>query len=222
MNERILIVEDDSNISELIGTALTDGGYTVLCAYSGTEALLLLERESFDLIVTDLMLPGISGEEIVKKVGCKTPVMVVSAKIGIDDKVSNLLNGAVDYLTKPFSTRELLARVAVQLRKNSAVLKTRSDEVFIDEQLNTAFAADVPLRLTKTEYAILHVLISNPSGIFSKSRLIDLISDDSEVWESSINVHICNLRKKIFDACGKNYIETVWGIGYRFLPSKKS
>lgn len=222
MNKSILIVEDDPNVSELIETTLSEKGYAVKCAYSGTEAMLLLEKSEYDLIITDLMLPGTNGEEIVKFIGGRTPVIVVSAKAGIDDKVNNLLNGAADYLTKPFSPDELAARVEVQLRKNSAAAPARFDEVYIDGALNTAFAGGVPLKLTKTEFALLSVLLSAPKRIFSKSQLIELTSCNIDVWDSSFNVHICNLRKKLSDANGKNYIEAIWGIGYRFLPDKKS
>lgn len=222
MNKRILVIEDDSDISGLIGTALTDSGYFVSYAYSGTEALLLLEKSNYDLIVSDLMLPGISGEEIVKKFGADIPIIIVSAKAGIDDKVNNLLNGAADYLTKPFSSEELLARVQVQLRGKKQSAITSCDDVYIDAELNTAFACGEPLRLTKTEFSILKTLITNPNRIFSKSQLIELISDNCEIFESSLNVHISNLRKKLNEICGKNYIEAIWGIGYRFLPDKKS
>lgn len=222
MDKRILVIEDDPDLSGLIGTALESNGYLVGYAYSGTEALLVLEKASFDLIVSDLMLPGIGGEEIVKKYGAEIPIIIVSAKVGIDDKVNNLLNGAVDYMTKPFSSEELLARVQVQLRKKQPATVARCDDVYIDAELNTAFAGGEPLRLTKTEFSILKILTANPNRIFSKSQLIDLVSDNCEIWESSVNVHISNLRKKLHEACGNNYIEAIWGIGYRFLPDKKS
>lgn len=222
MNKKILVIEDDPDISGLIGTELERSGYSVDRAFSGTEALLLLERSSYDLIISDLMLPGINGEEIVKRFGAAIPIIIVSAKVGIDDKVNNLLNGAADYLTKPFSSEELLARVQVQLRKNPSATVARCDDVYIDSELNTAFAGGEPLRLTKTEFSILKILLGNPSRIFSKSQIIELVSDNCDIWESSVNVHISNLRKKLNEACGKNYIEAIWGIGYRFLSDKKS
>lgn len=222
MDKKILIIEDDTDISKLVASMLENNGYITDCAYSGTEALMLLEKNDYGLIISDLMLPGISGEEIVKKTGDRIPIIIVSAKIGIDDKVNNLMNGAVDYITKPFSPEELLARVAVQIRRSNAPSAAGNDKIYIDKGLNTAFADGIPLRLTKTEFALLKIFLDNSKRIFSKSQLLDAVSDKCDVWESSINVHICNLRKKLFDASGENYIEAVWGIGYRFLPDKKS
>lgn len=223
MRGKVLVVEDDCDISEIIGSTLVENGYGVDYAYSGTEAIMLYEKSQYDLMILDLMLPGLSGEEIVKRVGDSMPVIIVSAKIGIDDKVNNLLNGAADYLTKPFNKGELLARVAVQMRKAASGSGTvkRYGDVYIDVNLNTAFAGGTPLKLTKTEFAVLNILISNPKRIFSKAQLADCASDGvNEVWESSLNVHVHNLRKKIFDACGKTYIEAVWGIGYRLHCEK--
>lgn len=222
MDKKILVIEDDPDISGLIGAELERNGYVVDRAYSGTEALLLLERSSYDLIISDLMLPGVGGEEIVKRYGAAVPIIIVSAKVSIDDKVNNLLNGAADYITKPFSSEELLARVQVQLRKKQQACATGCDDVYIDDELNTAFACGRPLRLTKTEFSILKLLIANPNRIFSKSQLIEHASRSGEIFESSLNVHVSNLRKKLNELCGKNYIEAIWGIGYRFLPDKKS
>ena len=117
--KRILIIEDDMQIGNLEQEVLGQHGYACIRAYSGTEALLLLERDQPDLVLLDLMLPGLSGEEVLRKIGAY-PVIVVSAKAGVDDKVALLLGGAQDYITKPFSTKELLARVQVQLRRAGA------------------------------------------------------------------------------------------------------
>ncbi len=220
---KILVVEDDTDISELIGTILTENGYFVDFAYSGTEAMLLFEKNGYDLLILDLMLPGMSGEEIVKKIGEIVPIIIVSAKSELDDKVHNLLNGAVDFLSKPFYRDELLARVAVQFRKKTRVndSKLRYESVYIDTELNTAFAGDIPLKLTKTEFGLLYTLLKNPRRIFSKAQLAESLSDSGhDVWESSLNVHICNLRKKLFDACGIIYIEAVWSLGYKFAVDK--
>ncbi len=221
MPKKILVVEDDKDIGDLIENILVTNGYSVCRAYSGTEALLVVRQNKFDLIMLDLMLPGLNGEDVIKDLKVTVPIIVVSAKASIDDKVSNLLNGASDYITKPFNSNELLARVQVQLR--NATQPTNElcyESVYIDSELNVAYADEKPLKLTKTEFAILNVLIKNPKKIYTKSQLADLISENGDIWESSLNVHIHNLRKKIFEACGKNYIEAIWGMGYRFQVNK--
>ena len=160
MKKLILIVEDDPDIGNLIQSALTDAGFDTKRAYSGTEAMLLIESGRFDLILLDLMLPGMSGEEIVKKVGTSIPIIILSAKAGLDDKVNNLLGGAVDYITKPFQREELLARIQVQLRQNEGRRQSLSfGKVYINDELNTAFAGVTPLKLTMTENSILRLLI---------------------------------------------------------------
>ena len=215
--KQILIVEDDIDIGNLIEGLLRGEGYQTARAYSGTEALLLVERNTYELVLLDLMLPGLSGEEILAAIGDKTPVIVVSAKASTEDKVQNLLNGAADYITKPFEGAELLARVRVQLRKIPENQELTFDAVRLDEEKNVAFAGGEALKLTKTEFEILRILLARPKQIFSKAQIASRISESGqEVWESSLEVHISNLRKKIFEKCGKKYIEAVWGIGYRF------
>lgn len=222
MKKRILLIEDDIDIGDLIQSSLTEAGYQIKRAYSGTEGLLLINQNSFDLILLDLMLPGINGEEIVNQIGMNIPIIIVSAKAGLDDKVNNLLNGAVDYITKPFYSEELLARVQVHLRQPTAKNNVYSfGHICVDNDLNTAFADGKPLKLTKTEYAVLKILIKSPKRIYPKTQLADLVSENAhEVWETALNVHIHNLRKKIYDACGVYYIETIWGMGFRFYDEK--
>ena len=136
MMKKILIIEDDTQIGNLEQEVLEQQGYTCLRAFSGTEAVMLLEREKPDLTILDLMLPGLSGEEVLKRIR-QIPVIVVSAKAGVDDKVALLLGGAQDYMTKPFSTKELLARVEVQMRKTNAALSERysAGDIVIDSVL---------------------------------------------------------------------------------------
>lgn len=213
----IAIIEDDEYISGLLTEALTDEGYAVLKAYSGTEAMMLLERKRPDLILMDLMLPGMSGESLLPH--CKgIPVIVVSAKAAVDDKVKLLLDGAVDYMTKPFQVKELLARVAVRLRETqkpeTAIL--RAGELRMDTMTREAWAGETPVHLTRTEFAILKILIQNPTQVVSKSALLDKISSDTpDCGENSLKVHISNLRKKLKTAGGREYIESVWGIGFK-------
>lgn len=190
----------------------------MLRAYSGTEALLLLSQRHPDLILLDLMLPGLSGEEILPKLS-GIPVIVVSAKAGLDDKVNLLLEGASDYITKPFETKELLARITVQLRKASIPFD-HTELMFEDLCLNTetyqVMADGMAVRLTKTEFAVLKLLMQNPFQVITKTRILDLISEDTpDCMESSLKVHVSNLRRKLREITGKDYIEAVWGIGFK-------
>lgn len=213
----IAIIEDDEYIGGLLTEALTEEGYGVVRAYSGTEALMLLEKKRPDLILMDLMLPGLSGENLLPR--CKgIPVIVVSAKAGVEDKVKLLLDGAVDYVTKPFHVRELLARIEVRLREaqepETAIL--RADGLRMDTVTREVWAGESPVHLTRTEFAILKILMLNPTQVISKSALLDKISSDTpDCGENSLKVHISNLRKKLKTAGGREYIEAVWGIGFK-------
>ncbi len=214
----ILIVDDDVHIGDMLSVVLTKEGYAVLRAYSGTEALMLLTAQTPDLILLDLMLPGLCGEELLPRIK-DIPVIIMSAKLDIDSKVSLLLGGAVDYVTKPFNTKELLARISVALRRSStARALLHHDVITLNSYSHTVTVADSELKLTRTEYAILKCLMQNSSQAVSKSRLLDLIClDTPDCTESSLKTHISNLRKKLRDASGKDYIEAVWGIGFRLI-----
>lgn len=214
---KILVVEDDNAIHLLLKELLEKENYKVLDAYSGTEALSIIEKEKFDLILLDLMLPGINGEEIVKKAKSLAPIIVISSKVSSEDKVNNLLNGASDYITKPFDKNELLARIQVQLRKNNYqndALKYKNIELLKDNR--TLKIGDNKIHLTKTEYAILKQLLLTPDKVITKSKLLELISFDTEDCdENSLKVHISNIRKKIRKFTETEYIESVWGIGFK-------
>lgn len=202
--KKILIVEDDISIHNIISEILAKENYLNFNAYSGTEAMLLLEKEKYDLIILDLMLPALNGEEIIKQVK-DTPIIVLSAKTSSTDKVNCLLSGANDYITKPFDTNELLARIKVQLRNNKEpniqeTLKYKELELLNDN--HTLVIAEQKVSLTKTEYAILKQLLLNPRQVIPKNQLLDLISLDTEDCnEFSLRVHISNLRKKIRNFC---------------------
>ena len=214
--KKILIIDDDVKIGDLEQEVLEQAGYYCQRAYSGTEALLCLEHTRPDLILLDLMLPGLSGDELLGKIR-RIPVIVVSAKAGIDDKVSLLLGGAQDYITKPFSTRELLARVEVQLRKAVTPLSDvfRYKGLMMDTASHAVTAGEQPVLLTKTEYAILKLLIQNPEQVIAKSVILDRISEDTmDCTETSLKTHMSHLRSKIREAGGKDYIKSVWGIGF--------
>ncbi len=216
--KHILVIDDDIHISDMLFEILSKEGYKVSRAYSGTEAILFLSNQTPDLILLDLMLPGLGGEEVLKKINA-SPVIVLSAKSDINDKVNLLLGGAADYITKPFDTDELLARISVQLRKN--VSENKSDKLIFDDIIlnKSKFSVtvnDKAVKLTKTEYAILKLLMENPKQVITKSIMLDRISEDTpDCVESSLKVHISNLRKKLKEVSDKNYIEAVWGIGFK-------
>ncbi len=214
--KKILIVEDDVSIHSALEELLQEANYKTYNAYSGTEAMLLLEKEKYDLILLDLMLPAINGEKIIEKVN-DTPIIVLSAKISSEDKVNCLMAGACDYITKPFDSKELLARIEVQLRpkvKSPRILKYKELELLNDNR--TLLVCSKRISLTKTEYAILKQLLLNPTQVITKNKLLDLISVDTEDCdENSMRVHISNLRKKIRNYTENEYIESIWGIGFK-------
>lgn len=216
----IAVIEDDEHISNLLEESLTREGYEVLRAYSGTEALYLLEKYRPDLILLDLMLPGLSGEELLPRLA-QIPVIVVSANVRLEDKVRLLMDGAVDYVTKPFQIPELLARIAVQLRRTdnpplAPVLEAGPLRLDITSHILTL--EDTPVRLTPTEYAILKLLLQRPGQVIARSVLLEHISWDTlDCSESSLKQHISNLRGKLRKVDGHDYIEAVWGIGFRLV-----
>lgn len=169
--KNILIIDDDIHIGNVLEEVLIKEGYSVSKAYSGTEALFFLKQSKPDLILLDLMLPGLNGEDVLPQIK-GIPVIVVSAKVDIDSKVNLLLGGAVDYVTKPFNTKELLARIAVQLR-NVTISSTASVMTFDDIILNTDThiinIGTKEIKLTRTEYAILKLLMQNPTQVITKS-----------------------------------------------------
>lgn len=217
--KNILIVEDNIDIHNLIREVLEKEHYRVLSSYTGTEAMRIIENERIDLILLDLMLPEINGEEIVKKVK-DTPIIVISAKISTEDKVNVLLNGANDYLTKPFNVEELLARIQVQLRIDNKKEKnedlTYKDMRLSKEDVHTLHIKEKSIYLTKTEYAILKQLLLSPKNVVTKTKLLEQLSEDSLYCdESSLKVHMSNIRKKIKTVTTDEYIEAVWGIGFK-------
>ena len=221
--KKILVVEDDVDIHNLIKSVLEKERYEINSAYSGTEAILLIEKNDIDLILLDLMLPGLTGEEIIKKV-TNIPIIVISAKISSEDKVNILSNGANDYITKPFDTNELLARVKVQLRINKKEQNTKLiyKDMVLDKAAPILYIKKEKINLTKTEYIILKQLLLNPKQIITKTKLIQILNEDNKINfatqicdENSLKVHISNIRKKIRNVTTDEYIESIWGIGFK-------
>lgn len=219
----IAIIDDDVQIGDVLTKILENEGYGVIRAYSGTEALCLLSRKKPDLVLLDLMLPGLSGEEVLPQIK-NIPVIVISAKVDVQDKVNLLLGGAVDYMTKPFDPDELLARIVVGLRKAEIADDSTAlivDDLTLDASSQEVTAGNQPVKLTRTEFAILKLLMMHPKRAISKSVLLDRISIDTpDCTERSLKQHISNLRKKLQEATGRDYIETVWGIGFKLTEYK--
>lgn len=215
---RILIIDDDCYIGDMMEEVLRRENYQVMRAYSGTEALLVLAKTRPDLVLLDLMLPGLKGEEVLPKIK-GIPVIVVSAKVDVTDKVKLLLGGAADYITKPFDISELLARITVQLRKASSQVEAnvlRYQEIILHLDTHIASVENREVKLTRTEYAILKMLMQNATQVITKSQLLEQISMDTpDCTDSSLKMHVSNLRRKLRDINGQDYIEAVWGIGFK-------
>ncbi|MDO4276975.1 MAG: response regulator transcription factor [Eubacteriales bacterium] len=229
--ERILVIEDDGDISRLLCRILSNAGYSVIPAFSGTEAQLRLEKEVPDLILLDLMLPGITGEELLGFIRnehkLKVPVIILSAKSGLEDKVGTMTMGADDYITKPFEPEEVLVRVLAVLRRcrgtgsgkegcaredllqyKNLLMKPSSRTVTVKEQ---------EISLTNSEYDILYVLMEQPEKVFSRETLYEKVWKNGYYGEdNTVNVHVSNLRRKIAAVDKEQeYIKTVWGIGFK-------
>jgi DNA-binding response OmpR family regulator len=225
MEVRILVVEDDADINRILCRYLEKEQYQVVAAFSGTEAKLQLTINNFDLILLDLMIPGITGEELISYIRTfsETPIIVISAKSALEDKVNALKNGADDYMIKPFERDEVLARVNAILRRSKRsrpkatgesdytlkhlVLKPASREVSVKGHL---------ISLTAYEFDILQLLLQYPDRVFSKDQLYQDIWKTGYYGEdNTINVHMSNIRRKIKEHDDDSYIKTVWGIGFK-------
>lgn len=220
--DQILIVEDDGNINQLLFEALTKEGYFCEQAYSGTEAKRLLAGGQYALVLLDLMLPGMPGEEVLASLReeDQTPVIVLTAKDQLDDKVDLLKGGADDYVTKPFNIEEVLARVQVQMRRKSQEAPSQTlsykDMVIHKDTFQIEIRGVELPKITKQEFAILELLLRHPKKVFSKEEIFEYAWDEVYMGETkTLDVHISNIRKKIKQVTDEGYIETVWGIGYR-------
>lgn len=214
---KILIVEDDNTIHDMVKEYLNKRGFQCEHAYSGTEALLVQKQENCDLILMDLMLPGLDGKQALTKIKKEydVPVIIVSAKNTIEDKVSLLAIGADDYITKPFALEELEARINVQLRKHHT---DKDDRIIVQNLIlypdqRTFQIDDTKVSLTKHEYHIMELLMQYPKRAFSKKDIYEYAWDDIYAADDkTVSVHISNIRNK---CKGRDIIETVWGIGFK-------
>lgn len=224
---KILIVEDDVNINNLLKEALSGNGYTCGQAFSGTEAALWLEKESWALVLLDLMLPGMTGEEVLGMIRRQgdVPVIVLTAKDAMEEKLELLTNGADDYITKPFDIKEVVARAQIQLRhagREQAPNRISYGEISLDKGTHQIRIGGKELEhLTRQEFAILELLLEHPGQVFSKEAIFTYAWQEEYMGETkTLDVHISNIRKKLKSLTDKEYIQTVWGIGYRLQTSR--
>lgn len=232
--EKILIVEDDASNNQMLKDYLESHGYACTQAYSGSEGKLLFSMEEYDLVLLDLMLPGIPGEELVSLFSEKAPVIVLSAKSGTDSKVEVLSAGAEDYLCKPFDLPELLVRIQVQLRRRKAAgsgpvsdvqseaASEREGKTYtyrdwtLTPDTQEMIACGEPVELTRHEFLIMELLIRNPRRVFTKQMIYEYAWGEEYLAEDkTINVHISNIRSKLKKSGTDAYIQTVWGIGFK-------
>ncbi len=217
----ILVVEDDAKTAELVSLYLTHAGHRVSSERSGSRAIERLSTESFDLLLLDIMLPGASGLEIARRAreSTSTPIIFLSARTIEEDRLHGFSVGADDYITKPFSPRELVARVDAVLRRTppAGEKQLRYEDIVLDQKRHTAIVAGVPLDLTPSEFTVLAALLARPGFVLSRAELLEqLPGDGSRALDRIVDVHVSNLRRKLVGgALGLGYIDTVVGVGYR-------
>lgn len=222
----ILVIEDEASINQLLCELLIEAGYEVKSAYSGTEGKLRLEMEPFDLIMMDLMLPGMTGEELIKEVRKLKvmPIIVVSAKIGMDTRIEVLKSGADDFIAKPFNNEEVIARVEAQLRRYQVFSHSEQKKSILEYKnlkldLDTfkAYVKGKEVELTAREFKILKTLMLQPKKVFTRANLFESVWEEVYMGDdNTINVHISNIRSKLGKTDStQDYIDTVWGIGFK-------
>ena len=221
----ILVVEDDPDINRLLCRILTDGGYDVRPAFSGSEAVLWAEQYEYDLVLLDLMLPGLTGEEFIAQMRRKKtmPILVLSAKAGLEDRVNVLRLGADDFISKPFDNAEVLARVEAQLRRYrqfsvpaEAGEVLRLGDLVLDREAVRVTAGGKDVALTAREFEILALLLSHPKKVYTREQLYENVWGGEYMGDdNTVNVHISNLRSKLGKVSDREYIKTVWGIGFK-------
>jgi DNA-binding response OmpR family regulator len=221
--KKILIVEDDIHISEMLCLLLRQNGYAPVAAYSGTEALLALPQGGFSLVLLDLMLPGKTGEEVLDELRAASsiPVIVLTARTDKETTIKLLRLGADDYIAKPFDNNELLARIDVQLRRTALsqpeIEQIKYKDITLDLDGYDAFSDGKKAGLSKREFEILQLMMSHPHKVFTKNNIYESVWG-GEFWgdDNTINVHISKLRAKLQAISPDiDYIQTVWGIGFK-------
>ena len=224
LNKNILIVEDDDAINKLLSDIVSEQAYNTQSAYSGTEAMLYINNGQYDLILLDMMLPGLSGEEVLKNINEMgvSPVIIISARDAQDVKISALRLGADDYITKPFDVEEVSARIESVMRRFNRMSQPVSNilvhkDIVLDFDKKTVAVNNRKLSLTAREFTILYTLMSNPEKVFSKANIFESVWNETfHGDDNTVNVHMSNLRNKLSEAAGQaDYIETVWGMGYK-------
>lgn len=225
-NINILVAEDDVDINGLLCNILNREGYNVRGTYSGTEAKMCLEQQKYDIVLVDLMLPGISGEALITEIRKVKimPIIVISAKTAQEDKINVLRIGADDFICKPFDIYEVIARVEAQLRRYTEFSSSKEKEnklkyknIILDIEAREVLVNNKVLSLTVREFKILELLMSNPKKVFTRSNLFESVWNDEFLGDdNTINVHISNLRSKLAEEDSETkYIQTVWGIGFK-------
>lgn len=221
----ILIVEDDNDINALLCDVVRSSGYRAQPAYSGTEAILYLQQQRWDMVLLDLMLPGLTGEEVLAKIREQqhVPIIIISAKLEQQTKVDVLRAGADDYITKPFDIEEVSARIDSHLRRIRVLNQPSIAKVLVHKDLALDMEAkqvkvgDMEIAFTAREYAILALLMSSPKKVFTKANVFESVwHEEFHGDDNTINVHMSNIRSKLAHANpNEEYIETIWGMGYR-------
>ncbi|NCB41140.1 MAG: response regulator transcription factor [Clostridia bacterium] len=221
MSARILLIEDEEKLARFVELELTYEGYQVTKAFDGRTGLELVQTDEFDLILLDIMLPQISGMEVLRRVRRKSsiPIIMLTARDSVDDKVSGLDGGANDYLTKPFAIEELLARIRMCLRKQTAAYDMpqtlTASGVVLDPARRTVCVGDVPVELTKREFDLLHYLLKNKGLVLSRETLLENVWDYGfDGGTNTVDVYVRFLRAKIDDVFDVKLIGTVRGVGY--------
>ncbi|BCZ44623.1 DNA-binding response regulator [Clostridium gelidum] len=225
---RILVVEDENDINKLLCSIIKNKGYRTRAAFSGTEALMCAENEKWDMILLDLMIPGISGEEVILKVReiTKVPIIVVSAKTSKKTKLELLEKGADDFICKPFDPDEVVARVNCNLRRylEFSLDEEKKNNIlsYKDINLNTESkvvkVGQTIITLTAREFSVLELLLTNPNKVYSKSNIFESIWGEEFLGDdNTVNVHMSRLRNKLSSANNneEDYIETIWAMGYK-------
>ena len=224
---KVLVVEDDADINGLLCSILNKKNYSVRSAFSGTEALMCIDQDEYDIVLLDMMLPGASGEDVICKIREKKmmPIIVISAKALQEDKINALKLGADDYICKPFDINEVVARIEAQLRryktfskvKDSTSTKLRCKDLVLDAESKQVFLKEQEVILTLREFSILELLMNSPNKVFTRENIFESVWNNEFLGDdNTVNVHISNLRAKL-NKIDKDteYIKTVWGIGFK-------